>query len=85
MQDIIDQLQPQVKRASHELRMRIVNQARYHSSCPNQPYSVRWDGQTFYSDDTMDLVDQVIAWLKLSKEERAKRISEGNGGGHENS
>ena len=74
MQDIIDQLEPQVKRESTALRMRIANQARYNHNRPNAPYSVTWDGQTFVSDDTFDLVNQVIKWLKKSKEERAEIV-----------
>jgi hypothetical protein len=74
MQTIIEQLAPQVKQQSHQLRMKIANRARYFANCPNTPYSVRWDGQDFHSDDTGELVDQVITWLKKPVEERAEII-----------
>ena len=74
LKTIADQLEPQIKRTSMELRMKIADAARYFPHCPNQPYSVVWDGQTFYSDDTRELVDQVIAWLKKPIEERAQEI-----------
>jgi len=75
MQDLIDQLEPQVKRETIQLRMQIANAARYYAHQPNTPYGVMWDGQTFWSDDTGELVDQVIAWLKKSKRARAKIIA----------
>jgi hypothetical protein len=71
---IINQLHPQVKRDTTELRMKIANRARYHANMPNTPYGVTWDGQHFVSDDTYELVTQVINWLKRPVEDRAKEI-----------
>ena len=71
---VAEQLTPQIKRENNKLRLKIANEAMYYAHCPNTPYAVRYDGQTFYSDDTGELVDQVIVWLKKSVEERAKEI-----------
>jgi len=76
LQQIMDQLQPQIKNETMDLRMAIANKATYHARIVHTPYKVDWDGQSFYSDDTGELVDQVIEWLKKSKEERAKNIIE---------
>jgi hypothetical protein len=47
------------------LRQRIANAARYHERM-RSVYSVNWCGKLYLSNDTGDLVDQVIA--DLSKE-----------------
>ena len=74
LNEVIAQLEPTVKNSSTNLRMRIAQHARYHSNRPNTPYGVTWDGQTFNSDDTGELVDQVIVWLKKPIKERATAI-----------
>ena len=71
-EDILDQFSPKIKKESLELRMKIAKAARYYPHAPNHPYTVKWDAQTFYSHDTSDLVDQVIAWLKKPVQERAE-------------
>ena len=74
--EITKNLTPQIKRESFKLRMKYANVAQYHSQCPNDPYSVRVDNQLFKSDDTGELIDQVMKWLKMSVEDRANDILE---------
>ena len=76
LNEIKAQLDPQIKQDHNALRMKIAAAARYRDHCPNAPYAVRWDGQSFTSNDTSDLVDQVITWLKRSVHDRAKDVIE---------
>ena len=78
IKEIADQLLPQIGKPSKEqtfkLRMEIAKAAQYYDNRPNHPYEVRWDCQDFISNDTCDLVNQVIAWLKQSRNQRAESI-----------
>jgi hypothetical protein len=74
LENIISQLQPQIQRDTVALRLKIANKARYHAVYPNHPYTVQWDGQTWFGESPRALVDQVIEWLKQPIEDRAKKI-----------
>ena len=56
----------------------IQQNARFSVDAPNTPYSVRFPSPTsstiFFSDDTRDLVDQVLAFSKTSEGRRAMKF-----------
>jgi hypothetical protein len=76
LKELEAQMHPQLTDPTIEDRLKIANAAQFDYTAPNTPYTVQWDGQRFYSDDTGDLVDQVCAWLARPEKERAKDLKE---------
>ena len=61
-----------LRRVSQKFRNEVLDLARYHEN-HTKPYKVLWkDGITYESDDTLDLLEQVIAAEKKRRQNESR-------------